>query len=163
MSIIHVNQIRLHVLKLFGALIDVSDQNNAPAAQRDDFLLTRSLAAYAVHFLSGASPETSASSVMDGGNDNGLDAIYFDEANRRLYLVQSKWIKSGIGEPENGDVKKFVAGIHDLFNMQFDRFNWKVCARWVGFFQETNKLLCGLAIHVRSIDPAGQGYPRCAS
>jgi AIPR protein len=127
-SIIHVNQIRLHVLKLFGTLIDLSDQTNAPAAQRDDFLLTRSLAAYAVHFLSGASTETSASSVTDGGNDNGLDAIYFDEANRRLYLVQSKWIKSGIGEPENGDVKKFVAGIHDLFNMQFERFNAKVRA-----------------------------------
>src|ERR1700722_2270661 len=128
MSIIHVNQIKSHVLKLFGGLIDLSDQANAPASQREDFLLTRSLAAYAIHFLSGVSPNTAALSVTDGGNDNGLDAIYFDEANRRLYLVQSKWIKSGIGEPENGDVKKFVAGIHDLFNMQFERFNIKVRA-----------------------------------
>ncbi len=126
MSIIHVNQIRLHVLKLFEKVIDLSDQQNAPPAQREDFLLTRSLAAYAVHYLSGAPAELAASSVTDGGQDNGLDAIYYDEANRRLYLVQSKWIKSGIGEPENGDVKKFVAGIHDLFNMQFERFNAKV-------------------------------------
>jgi hypothetical protein len=127
MSIIHVNQIKSHVLKIFEPLLDMSDQGSA-AAGREDFVLTRSLAAYAVHFLSGAPADVSAHSVTDGGNDNGLDAIHYDEANRRLYLVQSKWIKNGIGEPENGDVKKFVAGIHDLFNMQFDRFNSKIQA-----------------------------------
>lgn len=126
MSIIHVNQIKSHVLKIYEKLIDLTDCRNAPALQRDDFLLTRSLAAYAAQFLSGTTPDVAANSVTDGGSDNGIDAIYFDDKARRLYLVQSKWIKSGVGEPENGDVKKFVAGIRDLFNMQFDRFNTKI-------------------------------------
>lgn len=128
MSIIHVNQIKHHVTRLFNGLIDLSDIPNAPAQQREDFLLTRGLAAYAVHFLSGVSVETAAHAVTDGSNDNGIDAIYFDESNRRLYLVQTKWIKNGSGEPENGEVKKFIGGIHDLFNMDFGRFNAKVHA-----------------------------------
>ena len=41
-------------------------------------------------------------------------------------LVQSKWIHNGKGEPENGEVKKFISGIKDLLNFKFDRFNDKV-------------------------------------
>jgi hypothetical protein len=37
MSVINVSQVKIHVLKLFGALIDLSGQNSAPAPQRDDF------------------------------------------------------------------------------------------------------------------------------
>lgn len=128
MSIIHVGHIKTHVKRLFDAHIDLKDAQNAPADQQEDFFHTRALSAYAVHFLSGAPVEAAARSVTDGGDDNGIDAIYFDESSRRLYLVQSKWIKSGTGEPDNGDVKKFVAGIRDLFNLQFDRFNAKVRA-----------------------------------
>lgn len=124
MSIIHVNQIKSHITRLFHDLIDLDDVKNS--SQRDDFFLSRGLAAYAVLFLSGIPADTAARAVTDGGDDNGIDAIYFDETNRRLYLVQSKWIKSGSGEPANGDVKKFISGVHDLFNMEFDRFNTKV-------------------------------------
>ena len=129
MSMIHVNQIRVHVSKLFDGLIDLSDQSGANAAMREDFLLTRGLAAYAVHHLTGASAPECAQAVTDGGGDNGLDAIYYDDAEKRLLLVQSKWIKSGNGEPENGEVKKFVAGIRDLINGDFDRFNARVGAK----------------------------------
>lgn len=88
MSIIHINQIKHHVMQLFSDLIDRSDIPNTSAQQREDFLLTRSLAAYAVHFLSGVSAELAAHAVTDGSNDNGIDAIYFDESNRRLYRVE---------------------------------------------------------------------------
>lgn len=126
MSIIHVNQIKTHVHKIFSSLIDLSDVGNHKQEVREDFLLTRGLAAYAVHHLSGSSPEQAASAITDAGNDNGIDALHFDEANKRLYLVQAKWIKDGTGEPENGEIKKFVAGVRDLFNLRFDRFNTKV-------------------------------------
>jgi hypothetical protein len=70
--------------------------------------------------------EIAAAAITDGGNDNGIDALHYDEREKRLYVVQSKWIRDGRGEPDNGDVKKFVAGIRDLFNQSFDRFNAKV-------------------------------------
>ena len=126
MSIIHVNQIKVQVVKLFSELIDLSDLKNPPDGIKENFLLTRDLAAYSIHYLAGATPPEAALAVTDGGTDNGIDAIYFDESNKRLYLVQSKWIKDGIGEPENGDVKKFMSGIRDLFNLRFDRFNSKI-------------------------------------
>jgi hypothetical protein len=125
-SIIHVNQIKTQVIKLFSEIVDLSDIGNPPQEMRDNFLITRGIAAYSIHYLAGASPQDAADAITDAGNDNGIDALYFDEANKRLYLVQSKWIKDGVGEPENGDVKKFVAGVRDLFNLRFDRFNDKV-------------------------------------
>jgi len=128
MSIIHVNQIKTLVKRIFDSAIDLSDQPKAPLAQLEDFFHTRALAAYAIHFLSGAPPAIAARAVTDGAGDNGIDAIYFDESNRRLYLVQSKWMKNGVGEPDNGEVKKVVGGIYDLFNLQFERFNAKVQA-----------------------------------
>ncbi len=126
MSIIHVNQIENHVRRLFDGLIDLSDAVNAPVEERNNIFLSRSLAAYAAHHLSGATVENAAAAVTDGGDDNGLDAVYYDESNKRLYLIQSKWIKNGSGQPENGDIKKFLGGVRDLFNMQFDRFNHKI-------------------------------------
>lgn len=125
MSIIHVNQIKNHVSRLFDNLIDLSDVSAAGPEMKENFFLTRSLAAYAVHFLAGIAPDQAAQAVTDGGDDNGLDAVFYDEPNKRLYLVQAKWIKDGVGEPDNGEVKKFLGGVRDLFNMQFDRFNAK--------------------------------------
>lgn len=99
-----------------------------PGPDYDNQFLTRSLAAYAIHYLSGAEPLNCAKSITDGGNDNGIDAIFYHESEKRLYIVQSKWIHDGSGEPSNGDMKKFFAGVTDLFNMRFERFNAKVIA-----------------------------------
>lgn len=129
MSIIHVNQIKNQIMKVFDSLVDLSDLGAHRPDMREAFFLTRGLAAYAIHYLSGAPPADAASAVTDAGGDNGVDAVYFDEPNKRLYLVQSKWIKDGTGEPDNGDVKKFVAGVRDLVNLRFDRFNAKVVAK----------------------------------
>ncbi|RJP74875.1 MAG: hypothetical protein C4522_22460 [Desulfobacteraceae bacterium] len=127
MSIIHVNQIKNHVLRLFDGKIDMHDAGKL-GNDFDNQLLTRSLAAYAIHYLSGADPLYVAKSITDGGDDNGIDAIFYHEPERRLYIVQSKWIHDGSGEPSNGDMKKFIGGVKDLFNMRFERFNKKVNA-----------------------------------
>src|SRR5262249_901857 len=129
MSVIHVNQIKNQVTKLFTGLVDLSEVTTAKADMQESFFLTRGLAAYAIHYLSGALPSDAAAAITDGGGDNGIDAIHFDEPNKRLYVVQSKWIRDGVGEPENGEIKKFVAGVRDLFNLKFDRFNAKVQAK----------------------------------
>jgi hypothetical protein len=127
MSIIHVNQIKNHASKLFEGKIDMRDAGQQ-GPDYDNHFLSRSLAAYAIYYLSGADPVNVAKSITDGGDDNGIDAIFYHEPERRLYIVQSKWIHDGSGEPSNGDVKKFIGGVKDLFNMRFDRFNKKVNA-----------------------------------
>jgi len=128
MSIIHVNQIKNHITRLFDGKIDLSDAGEA-GPDRENQFLTRALAAYAIHFLSGADATSAGQSITDGANDNGIDAIFYHEPERRLYIVQSKWIHDGSGEPPNGDMKKYVSGVTDLFNMKYERFNKKVNAR----------------------------------
>jgi hypothetical protein len=129
MSIIHVNQIKTQVTRQLAPHLDLTDAERATAEMREALMLSRGLAAYALMIRAAATPETAAAAVTDGSQDNGLDAVYFDEPNKRLYLVQSKWIRDGVGEPENGDIKKFVAGVRDLFNGNMDRFNPRVRAK----------------------------------
>ena len=113
MSIIHVNQIESSLSKLFEGKIEMRDAGGQGAAYENQFL-SRALAAYAIHLLSGADPTKVAMSITDGGNDNGLDAIFFHEPEKKLYVVPSKWIHDGSGEPSNGDMKKFVAGTKNI-------------------------------------------------
>lgn len=129
MSIIHVTQIKTHLERQFSGRIDMTDQGSTGTTNWEDHFLSRALAAHAVHLLSGCTVDDAAHSVTDGSDDNGIDAIYCEPAAKKLYFVQSKWIKSGSGEPSNGDIKKFVGGIHDLFSLEFTRFNSKIQAR----------------------------------
>src|SRR5215469_2816609 len=128
MSVIHLNQIKAQIGKLFSGKIDLSDivGHKADPKVIENFFLTRALAAYSVHYLAQASVEDSAAAVTDGGDDNGIDAVHYDGIEKRLYVVQSKWIHSGTGEPENGEVKKFISGIKDLFDLSFERFNKRI-------------------------------------
>jgi len=126
MSILHVNQIKTHILKIFRDLIDQSDLTTATKEERENHLLTRALAAYSLQYIAQIDSESVANSVTDGANDNGIDAVYFDERDKTLYLVQSKWIHNGSGQPDNGEVKKFISGIKDLLNNRFERFNIKI-------------------------------------
>lgn len=125
MSIIHVNQIATKIKELFGKLIDTSDLSPNDT-QYETKLLTRCLAAYAVFCIGGSTETEAANSVIDGGNDNGIDAIYYSPVTKRMTLVQSKWSKKGTGEPESGDIRKFKDGVKDLVSLSFDRFNKKV-------------------------------------
>jgi hypothetical protein len=87
--------------------------------QHEKNRLSRSLAAFAIEKLADVAPSQAANALVDGGNDNGIDAIHFDRTQNRLWLVQSK---AG-GGPDRGENKKFCDGIRDLVNGRFDRFN----------------------------------------
>lgn len=123
MSVIHVGHIKNEVLARFGNLVDLSDVQTAQADQKESCRLTRSLAAFAVAELSGLDDVAAAQAVTDGTGDNGIDAVYYDLAEKNCLLVQSKWISSGNGSVDVGDVHKFIQGVRDLLDAQFTRFN----------------------------------------
>jgi hypothetical protein len=125
MSILHINQIGKKVSELFSQYLDKSDINHSDS-EYDVKTQTRSLAAYAIYNHIGCSVEEAAQAVVDGGNDNGIDAIYYSASLKEMVIVQSKWIKDGSGEPSSGDVAKFCNGVEDLINCNFDRFNRRV-------------------------------------
>ncbi|HEH9426308.1 AIPR family protein [Aeromonas jandaei] len=124
MSIIHVNQIASKIKFLFESRLDKSDLNENDA-EYETKILTRCLAAYAVYCIGNSTEVEAANAVIDGGDDNGIDAIHYSPSNKRMILVQSKWSKKGVGEPESGDIRKFKDGVFDLLNLDFSRFNEK--------------------------------------
>jgi len=90
------------------------ETKNGDATERDRNFLTRALAAFAVHKLARATPEVAIKSVVDGGGDGGLDAIYYSPNDQKLWIIQSKFIASGRGEPDLGDFVKFITGMRNL-------------------------------------------------
>jgi hypothetical protein len=79
--------------------------------------------------LTDVTADTAAQSIVDGFDDNGIDAIYYDQSEKVFYVIQSKWIMSGNGTPERGEIQKFIKGFQDLIEAKFDRFNAKVQAK----------------------------------
>jgi hypothetical protein len=121
-----VGHIQAAIEKRFKTLIDLSDVKDP---NKQDAFLTRSLAAFVIAELTECDDSTAASSVLDEGGDNGIDALYYDPAELVCYLLQSKWIKSGTGSVDLGSILKFRQGVHDFFQADFDKFGSKMQAR----------------------------------
>lgn len=126
MSIIHVRQIEAKLKSLFTNLIDLSDYAGKPEIQQDSAFLTRALAAFAILVAADITPDQAALCITDGFQDNGIDAVYFDSREKILFVVQTKWRHDGTGSIERGDALKFITGVKDLINTEFDRFNDKI-------------------------------------
>lgn len=126
MSAIHVRQIKAFLDKTFEGKINMKDWTKKAADSQEITFLSRSLAAFSIMHLAGCDAESAASSVVDGGKDNGIDAIFYERRERILYLAQSKWKQSGSGSFTRGDLQKFLKGIQDLINERFSKFNKKV-------------------------------------
>jgi hypothetical protein len=99
-------------------IIKPSNPNVSAEEQRKN-QLSRSLAAFAVEKLAGVTVAQAAYAVVDGGDDNGIDAVGYDRDKHRLWLVQSK---AG-GAPDLGETGKFVTGVRDLIAGRFANFN----------------------------------------
>jgi hypothetical protein len=128
MSILHVNQIGRRIRETYEAFIPRDDLNENDL-ELETKLKTRCLAAFAVQSLTGCTVIDAAAAVVDGSEDNGLDAVFYSEIQNTLVLVQSKWIKDGRSEPDSAEVGKFCRGVQDLVNGEFDRFNQRLQER----------------------------------
>jgi hypothetical protein len=123
MAIIHLQRIRNAITKLFEGHIDLSDYDGRGADEREKAFLTRALSAYTLTLLAEVEPAVAAAHITDGFDDGGIDAIYFDDVARTLFVVQSKWISDGNGSIDQAGAKKFFDGFRDLMHLRFDRFN----------------------------------------
>ncbi|OCR02723.1 hypothetical protein BCD67_05930 [Oscillatoriales cyanobacterium USR001] len=129
MSIIHLRQIETQLKSKFTNLIDLSDYADKKQNERDSAFLSRALAAFAVLFTADITPEKAASSLIDGPQDCGLDAVYFDSDEKNLFFVQSKWRHDGTGSIDQGDALKFINGVKAIIYGKIDRFNKKIKKR----------------------------------
>ena len=114
----HTAQIEATLKQRYFPMIPPIQANWRPE-QHEKNRLSRSLAAFAIEKLADTAPAQAVNAIVDGGNDNGIDALYFDRLKNRLWLVQSK---AG-GPPDSGDNKKFRDGIRDIAAGNFTNFN----------------------------------------
>jgi hypothetical protein len=134
-------KIKSQLLQSIVPLIDKTDLSAWSGTDLESHLLSRAVAATAIRILAGTDDSTAASTIVDGSNDNGIDAIYYDTKDRTLFLVQSKWSSSHSSSIESGDVLKFLHGIQDLVSAKVERFNQKIRDRWDLIEDALKKLL----------------------
>ena len=106
MANIQIRRIEAKLRELYADKIDFSDSPD----RIEQLLPTRTLAAVALMMKCGIDTTTSSSCVTDGYHDMGIDAIYLDEAQKQLFLVQSKWRESGQGTQAGQDTARGVRG-----------------------------------------------------
>ena len=131
MAVLQINQIVKRIHDTYDDLLDFSDIKgfNVNKPENANIAVARGLNAYVIKFLTGCTEEDAASSVTDSGDDNGIDAIFYDEVANCLYVTQSKYDQDGKGEPDLGSVKKFIGGFKDLIEMRFEKFCTKIKRR----------------------------------
>lgn len=129
MSTLKVNQIRGKIQSMFEPNLDTRDIG-AGDPEREQKILSRCLAAFAVYLTSGCSEKEASESVWDGADDNGIDAAFFDASDKRVIFVQSKWINKGAGEPEAKDLSTFVKGVRDSIEQDSTNFHARLQGRF---------------------------------
>jgi hypothetical protein len=128
-SSLKVNQIRTKLRSMFESHLDLSDLGSADP-ERDQKVLSRCLAALAIYLQTGCGEKEAAESVWDGGDDNGIDAAYFDTGASQVLFVQAKWINKGSGEPEAKDIGAFAKGVRDVIEQDDTGFHKRLHARF---------------------------------
>lgn len=126
MSEIHLKRIQTVLAKEFSGFIDLSDIDHTSDGDKEKQFLTRAQAALALSQVAEIDAKTASNAVVDGFNDDGIDAIYFDSELRIVYVIQSKWDSTGKKSPDLGSVQKFIQGVEDLLSAKFERFNEKI-------------------------------------
>ncbi len=124
--VVQLRQVKNQLERTLINEIDVSDMNNRSENDLNKIKLSRSYAVYSLMSLASAEANAAMQAIVDGYQDNGIDAIYYDEYEHTFWIVQSKWIEKGKGEPSTGDTNKFIRGIKHLIDFNFSKFNDKV-------------------------------------
>jgi hypothetical protein len=114
---------------MFESHVDLSDITAADR-DREQKVLSRCLAALAIYLQTGCTEKEAADAVWDGGDDNGVDAAYFDTGASRVLFVQAKWINRGAGEPEAKEIGVFVKGVRDAIEQDDTGFHPRLHARF---------------------------------
>lgn len=126
---ININMIRIatRLNELFKDQLDMSDVKSSKSDNKH--FETRALAALALMMKSGIDIHSSCTHITDGYHDMGIDAIYLDETQKQLFVIQSKWRESGQGSVSQAEMHTFVEGIKRIINFDTEGANSKIQAK----------------------------------
>lgn len=123
MSIILSNRVKNHIESIVKEHLYLAD-----AMSDDSKQLSRGIAAICLAGLAGVTYAQVAKYIVDGARDNGIDGVLYDSPRNKLYIVQAKWSTKGTSTIDTGDLRKFIAGVYDLLNEDWKKFNQRVQA-----------------------------------
>lgn len=92
--------------------------------KQDKKQLSRAFSAFAIHKMLDIGIPESARSVVDDFDDGGIDAIYYHDTNKTLYLVQAKFREGA--QFNQDDAIKFRNGVEQLLAQNYKNFNLNV-------------------------------------
>lgn len=121
-----VNRIRGVLEREFKQHIDMADWESRPAEHAEGAFLSRALAAQCIKSFAGVESQIAASALVDGMDDGGIDAIYFDAPTDTMFVVQSKWTSQGNASFDEGVISKFVNGVRRILAADFRHLNTKI-------------------------------------
>ncbi|MBA9049219.1 MULTISPECIES: AIPR family protein [Streptomyces] len=117
-----LHQIRTALTQAYRGLIDESDLQRNSEQERERAFLSRAVAATAIRRVTGWEPKACAEAVIDGSDDNGIDAVAVTDG-AQVWLVQAKWSDKGTAGFHTDAARAFVDGLRLLEQRQFDAFN----------------------------------------
>jgi hypothetical protein len=120
----NINMIRVaaRLKEMFDEKIDMSD---FPSGSSSHFE-TRAIAALALMMICGLDSQQSSIHITDGYHDMGIDAIYLDNTQKQLIVIQSKWRGEGTGSISQDEMNSFVEGIKRIINFDLDGANQRI-------------------------------------
>lgn len=121
MNSLNVNRVSKRLRELLESHIDLKD-----VGDRENHFETRALAGIALMIKSRLTVEETASCITDGYHDLGIDAIYLDESQKTLFLVQSKWRNDGSGSINQNEMNSFASGIKRILNFEIEGANERI-------------------------------------
>ena len=101
---INTRRVQARIQEMFQGKVDMADFPN----DTNKHFETRALAAFALIMKSGLEVTQASVQVTDGYHDMGIDAIFLDETQKKLFLVQSKWRADGVGSITQDEMSNFV-------------------------------------------------------
>lgn len=142
MNSLNINRVSKRFREMYGNLIDLSD-----VGDKDNHFETRALASFSLIMKCGLNETQAVINITDGYHDLGLDAIYLDETQKTLFLVQSKWRNDGVGSISQEEMNTFVSGIKRVLSFELDGANKKIIDKKT----EIEKALDGIGYKIEAI------------
>lgn len=117
-----LEKVATRLKEIFEPHIRLDDVQSKPEQERRNYFLTRALAALSLANEAGISPVEAGACITDGGDDDGIDAVFFDPNSLTLFFVQSKW-RSGSGGFTLPEFTRFRDGIESVLALEWTEQN----------------------------------------
>ncbi|MDY5402898.1 MAG: AIPR family protein [Trueperella sp.] len=118
MAELHLRKIKAKLKELYSEFYDHLNTNLPKDSEAS--IWSKLLAGHALHHYGNAPIENLSAFVVDGVQDRGIDAVYYDDVNHQLTFVQSKWSSDGSGSLiSEKDAGEFANGISEAMTGTF--------------------------------------------